>query len=71
MGIRELDFVTYCIGLLSRATGVSQPEIYQLLLKTDVLYGYIVPEYEVLHTFSGEYLKEELIEVLKERGVEF
>lgn len=33
-----------------------------------VLNDYIVPCYDVLHTFSKDYLVAELIEVLKERG---
>ena len=32
--------------------------------------GYIVPEYEVLHTQSREYIVDDLLDVMKERGVE-
>ena len=32
--------------------------------------GYIVPEYEVLHTQSREYIVNDLLDVMKERGVE-
>ncbi len=32
--------------------------------------GYIVPEYEVLHTQSKEYIVDDLLEVMKERGAE-
>ena len=38
--------------------------------KSDILNGYIVPEYEILHTQSKEYIVDELLEVMKERGVE-
>ena len=34
------------------------------------LNGYIVPEYEVLHTQSREYIVDDLLDVMKERGVE-
>ncbi|MFQ9891138.1 MAG: DUF3791 domain-containing protein [Streptococcus sp.] len=35
-----------------------------------MLNGYIVPEYEVLHTQSREYIVDGLLNVMKERGVE-
>lgn len=38
--------------------------------KSDILNGYIVPEYDVLHTQSREYIVNDIIEVMKERGVE-
>ena len=38
--------------------------------KSDILNGYIVPEYEILHTQSKEYILEDLLDVMKERGVE-
>ena len=38
--------------------------------KSDILNGYIVPEYEVLHTQSREYIVDDLLDVMKERGVE-
>ena len=38
--------------------------------KCDILNGYIVPEYEILHTQSKEYIVEDLLDVMKERGVE-
>ncbi|MDD6168189.1 MAG: DUF3791 domain-containing protein [Prevotella copri] len=30
---------------------------------------YIIPSYDVLHTFSKEYLMEDLIDFMKEKGV--
>ena len=38
--------------------------------KSDILNGYIVPEYEVLHTQSREYIVDDLLDVMRERGVE-
>ena len=38
--------------------------------QSDILNGYIVPEYEVLHTQSREYIVDDLLDVMKERGVE-
>ena len=38
--------------------------------KSDILSGYIVPEYEVLHTQSRAYIVDDLLDLMKERGVE-
>ena len=38
--------------------------------KSDILKGYIVPEYEILHTQSKEYIVNDIIELMKEKGVE-
>ena len=37
--------------------------------QTDILNEYIIPEYEVLHTQSKEYIVNDIIDVMKERGV--
>ena len=38
--------------------------------QSNILNGYIVPEYEMLHTQSREYIVDDLLDVMKERGVE-
>ncbi len=64
-----LDFVTYCIGSLSYRLGLTQGEVYQRLNKSGILYGYIVPSYDVLHTFGSRYLMDDLTDYMKEKGV--
>lgn len=34
-----------------------------------ILYDYIVPSYDVLHTFSTRYLMDDLTEYMREKGV--
>jgi hypothetical protein len=46
-----------------------QQEIYKRLKSSGILYGYIVPSYDVLHTFSSRYLMEDLTGYMKEKGV--
>ena len=36
--------------------------------QTNILKEYIVPEYEMLHTQSKEYIVDDIIEVMRERG---
>ncbi len=67
MDKKTLEFVTYCIGKLSQT--LSQQEIYRRLKESGILYGYIVPSYDVLHTFSSRYLMEYLTDYMKEKGV--
>ena len=64
-----LDFVTYCIGNLSCRLNLSAVEVYRRLKQSGIFYGYIVPSYDVLHTFGKEYLMEDLIEYMREKGV--
>ena len=69
MNYDNVDFITYCIGNLSRRLNLSAVEVYRRLKQSGILYGYIVPSYDVLHTFGKEYLMEDLIEYMKEKGV--
>lgn len=68
---RELEFAVFCIENVAAKLGVDAERVYQAFTeKGDILYGYIVPEYEILHTQSREYIVDDLLEVMKERGVE-
>ena len=68
MGTEHLDFITFCVGSLADALHMSASQVYSALRLSGVLNDYIVPCYDVLHTFSKEYLVEELTEVLRERA---
>lgn len=69
--LRELEFVVFCIENIASKLGVNAERVYQALAeKSDILNGYIVPEYEVLHTQGKEYIVDDLLDVMKERGVE-
>ena len=43
--------------------------IYTRLENSGILYDYIVPSYDVLHTFSFRYLMEDLTDYMCEKGV--
>mgnify|MGYP004523303027 FL=1 len=68
MNHSNIDFITYCIGNLSRRLGISASDVYKKLKESGILTGYIVPSYDVLHTFSKEYLMEDLIDYMREKG---
>ena len=68
MSSDQLDFVTYCIGNLSMRLQLPQRTIYLKLKDSGILENYIVKGYEVLHTFGKEYLMDELITYMQEKG---
>ena len=66
----ELEFVVFCIENVATKLGVEAERVYQAFAEhSDILNGYIVPEYEVLHTQDKEYIFDELSEIMAERGV--
>lgn len=67
---RELEFAIFCIENVAAKLGVGAELVYQAFTeKSNILNGYIVPEYEVLHTQSREYIVNDLLDVMKEKGV--
>ena len=67
----ELEFAVFCIENVAAKLGVDAEYVYQAFTeKSDILNGYIVPEYEVLHTQSREYIVDDLLDVMKESGAE-
>ncbi|MDO4291250.1 MAG: DUF3791 domain-containing protein [Eggerthellaceae bacterium] len=69
MAKEEVEFATYCIGNLSQRLGIPQPDVYNMLAKSGILSGYIVGAYDVLHTFGKDYLMDDLIGYMREKGL--
>ena len=69
MDIKTLEFVTYCIALLSAQLKMPQNEIYRRLKSSGILYGYIVTSYDILCTFSTAHLTADLTEYMKKKKV--
>lgn len=67
---RELEFVVFCIENVAKELGVNAERVYQALTEeSNILNGYIIPEYGILHTQSREYIVRDILDVMKERGV--
>lgn len=64
----QLDFITYCVGNLADRLKMSTSKVYKLLRSSGILDEYIVPCYDVLHTFGKDYIMDDLIGMLKEKG---
>lgn len=69
MSLDELNFVTFCVDNLSRLLGWSSAKVYGCLRDTGILSTYILPSYDVLHTFSKDYLMNDLLDYMKKKGV--
>lgn len=67
----ELEFAVFCIENVAAKLGVGAERVYQAFTeKSNIMNGYIVPEFEVLHTQSREYIVDDLLDVMNERSVE-
>ncbi len=64
-----LEFVTFTIGSIAERVHKSPSEIYRLLKQSNLIDGYLVPAYDVLHTFGRQYLVNELLDVMEEKGI--
>lgn len=69
--ISELEFAIFCIENVAIQLGIPAEQVYQAFTtNSDLLYQYIIPEYEMLHTQSKEYIVADIIEAMKEVGIQ-
>ena len=67
---RELEFAVYCIENVAAALGRASGDVYRALSGDEgILRQYIVPSYDVLHTQGKDYIVNDIMEVMSERGV--
>ncbi len=67
---KELEFCVFCIENIATRLGINPKEVYTMIAEqSDILNDYIVPEYEMLHTQGKDYIVDDIIEVMKERGI--
>ena len=68
--LAELDFAVFCIENIAIKLNSLPEAIYKkLAIDSNILNEYIVPEYGVLHTQSKEYIINDIIELMQEKGV--
>ena len=66
----ELEFAIFCIENLAVSLHTEPSVMYRLLHdESDILQTYIVPSYDVLHTQGKEYIVNDILEVMRERGI--
>ena len=67
--LKNMNFEQFCVGNVADALKMSAGNVYRLLRDSGILMEYIVPGYDVLHTFSKDYLVEDIVSYMKEKGV--
>lgn len=66
----QIDYITCVIGALAQMTGKSCSFIYNKLHSAGIIRDYLAGAYDVLHTFSLEYVAEDVIQLMKRKGVD-
>ncbi|HAX72960.1 MAG TPA: transcriptional regulator [Firmicutes bacterium] len=71
MSKKELEFAVFCIENIADYLHMNAQDIYQLLgVRSRILFEYIVPSFEPLHTQSKEYIINEVIELMKQKDLQ-
>lgn len=68
MDCNILNFTIFCVSNVARVLGISQRNTYHTLWRAGIIDEYIVPCYDTLHTFSREYIVDDLIDLMKKKG---
>ena len=69
-GNKELEFAVFCIENVAQRLQVNAEEVYAALTeKSDILHSYIVPGYDILHTQSKDYIVDDILQVMRDRGI--
>ena len=66
---KELTFSTFIFYSLSEAWNKTPAEVYKVLNSAEILDGYIIESYDVLHTLGKAYLVEDITELAGEKGI--
>lgn len=67
----ETLFAVFCVENVAREFKADAAAIYDAWTKkSDILDGYVIPCYDILHTQGKEYIVQDLIALMKEKGVE-
>jgi len=67
---KELEFAIFCIENVALRLGVGGEKVFEAMAeKSDILYQYIVPNYDVLHTQGKDYIVDDILETVRERGI--
>lgn len=67
---RELEFIFFCIENTAKKLGVPAERLYDALKKSGLLLDYLVANYEALHTQGKDYIVNDLIDTMKDAGVQ-
>lgn len=67
---KGLEFAVFCIENIAQQLKVNAQRVYATLTeKSDILHTYIVPGYDILHTQSKDYIVDDILQVMREKGI--
>ena len=69
MDRNQLEFVLFCVESLAEDLQKDTREVYDFLKNNGILYEYIVPWYDVLHTQGRDYIVEDILMAMQKKGV--
>ena len=65
----RIEFAVFCIENVASRLHADASGVYKALKDSRIMDDYIFPNYEVLHTQGKEYIVDDILEVMKEEGV--
>ncbi|NBH61824.1 DUF3791 domain-containing protein [Neglecta sp. X4] len=64
-----LSFIVYMIHACANKWGVSPSVVYKKMQTANCITNFLVPNYEILHTQSTQYIVEDINDYLNARGI--
>ena len=70
MSKSALEFAIFCIEAVAQRLNVPGNQVYDMLARqSDILNTYLIPSFDVLHTQSRQYIVDDSLSLMRERGV--
>ena len=70
MNKSALEFAVFCIESVAERLSLPGNQVYDMLTKqSNILYSYVIPSVDVLHTQGKIYFVDVLLSLMRERGV--
>ena len=70
MDFKILNFTIFCVNNVASYLNKSARDVYHAMQNAGMIDGYIVPCYDVLHSFSKEYIVDDLVSLMRQKGVQ-
>jgi hypothetical protein len=66
----QLDFAVFCVENVAERLGIEGEKVYKLLASDSrLLDDYIIPGYDSLHTQGKDYIVNDIIAYMREKGL--
>lgn len=65
----QLEFAVFCIENIAQFLHIDTIKLYNKLYESDILNHYIVANYDILHTQDKNYIINDIINIMQEKGV--